>query len=204
MRKTLVLLAVFAATSIGFSSCGKKEENAKTQTPQQETKAPKPLSELESQNGSLPKGHPPINNLPPGHPPVNSQKELEMFHSKKTLTKIDKPVEIPKEVEKTWKFATVDIVDKKTGKPVKEVKVKKGDVISFKGMEIKVLYIVPQLVVGSKYTSASNEPRNPAILVVVKKDGKTVYAGPIYKLFPKMYNINDPEYIIILKDISKG
>jgi hypothetical protein len=142
--------------------------------------------------------------MPPGHPQMNAQKEVEMFHTKKVLTKIDKPVEIPAEVEKTWKFATVDIVDKKTGKPVKEVKVKKGDVISFKGMEIKVLYIVPQLVVGDKYTSASNEPRNPAILVVVKKDGKTVYAGPIYKMFPKMYNINDPEYMIILKDISKS
>lgn len=202
MKKFLTLTALVVASSVAFSSCGKKEEKAETKVSKEESKAPKPLTELQG-NGQLPPGHPPVN-MPPGHPGMNSQQEVSMFHKGTVLTKIDKPVEIPPEVEKTWKVAVIDIVDKKSGKSLKEFKVKKGESFTFKGMEIKVLYIVPHLVVGDKYTSASNEPRNPAILVVVKENGKTVYAGPIYKMFPRMYNINSPDYMIVLKDIKKS
>jgi len=142
--------------------------------------------------------------MPEGHPPVNAQQELAKMHSGKNLTKFDRPINIPEEVQKTWKSATIEIVDKTTGKVAKEFKVKSGEVVNHDGLEIKVLYIVPHLVLDKGYTSASNEPQNPAILVEVKEKGKVIYAGPIYQKFPQMYNINHPRYEIILKEISKS
>ncbi|WP_457680258.1 DUF2155 domain-containing protein [Thermovibrio sp.] len=220
MRKRELALALLIAISgTALTACGKSSET--TQTSQQESKEvkPEPLTALNSQKDTrLPEGHPPINNLPKGHPPVGNMmgnlppghpmvgnnKEIMAMHSSKNLTKFDRPIRIPEEVQKTWKFATIDIVDKTTGKVAKEIKVKSGETVNFGGLEIKVLYVVPHLVLDNGYTSASNEPQNPAILVIVKENGKTIYAGPIYQKFPHMYNINHPRYELILKGISKG
>jgi hypothetical protein len=214
-RVSLTLVALLALSGTALTACGKKEEVKKEETSQ--TVQPKPLTELaKKEEAKLPEGHPPIDkalpeghppvgkNLPEGHPPVGAEKELQMLHSGKKLTKFDRPINIPEEVRKTWKSATIDIVDKTSGKVAKELKVKSGETVKFGGLEIKVLYIVPHLVLDNGYTSASNQPQNPAILVEVKENGKTIYAGPIYQKFPHMYNINHPRYEIILKGIEKG
>ena len=214
LRAAVIALLVGLSTA-AISSCGKKEEVKKSGTTSEAPKAekgapmPKPLTSLENQNSNLPPGHPklppghpPLNGkMPPGHPPVN--KDLMSMHSSKNMTKFDRPIRIPEEVVKTWKTATVDIVDKASGKVVKEFKVHNGETVKYGGLEIKVLYIVPHLVLDNGYTSGSNEPQNPAILVEVKENGKTIYAGPIYQKFPAMYNINHPRYVLILKGISK-
>ena len=216
--RAAVLALLVGLSTAAVSSCGKKEEAKKTSAPEVSKKSeqgapmPKPLTSLENQNQNLPPGHPqlppghpPINGnetLPPGHPPVN--KDLMSMHSSKNMTKFDRPIRIPEEVVKTWKSATVDIVDKASGKVVKEFKVHNGETVKYSGLEIKVLYIVPHLILDNGYTSGSNEPQNPAILVEVKENGKTIYAGPIYQKFPAMYNINHPRYVLILKGISRG
>jgi len=217
MRKESLALALLLALSgTALTACGKSSEAPKKE---ESSKAPepKPLTELAKEgktelpeghppiNQNLPEGHPPINQgLPEGHPPVGQQQELKAMHSGKNLTKFNRPINIPEEVQKTWKTATIEIVDKTTGKAAKEFKVKAGETVKFGSLEIKVLYVVPHLVLDSGYTSASNEPQNPAILVEVKENGKTIYAGPIYQKFPQMYNINHPRYEIVLKGISKG
>ena len=198
-RKALGLLLLAAFSTAAVSSCGK--ETAKTSSKEQTGKAesenlkPEPLSKFAGNE-----------KLPPGHPPINggAGKDLMAMHSGKNMTKFDRPIRIPEEVQKTWKSAQIEIVDKTTGKAVKEFKVHNGETVNYGGLEIKVLYIVPHLVLDNGYTSASNEPQNPAILVVVKENGKTIYAGPIYQKFPTMYNINHPRYEIILKGISKS
>jgi hypothetical protein len=216
MRKGLVLLTFFLSATVALSGCGKKEETRS----EIKSKAPKPITELTRENkgahGQLPEGHPPINNqLPPGHPPMKGQmppghpstdteKELAAMHSAKSLTKFDRPINIPEEVVKTWKYATVKIIDKTTGKAVKTEKVTKGAEIKYDGLDIKILYIVPHLVLDQGYTSGSNEPNNPAILIEVKSNGKVIYAGPIYQKFPTMYNINHPKYELRLAGISKS
>ena len=216
LRAALLALLVGLSTA-AVSSCGKKEESGKSEAPKAQKEAapmPKPLTSLEEGKSQLPPGHPPVNKeLPPGHPPVDKglpqghpqvDKELMSMHTSKNMTKFDRPIKIPEEVVKTWKVATVDVVDKASGKVVKEFKVHNGETVKYSGLEIKVLYIVPHLVLDNGYTSGSNEPQNPAILVEVKENGKTIYAGPIYQKFPAMYNINHPRYVLILKGISKG
>ena len=200
MKKGLVLLTFFLSATVALSGCGKKEETKS----EVKSKAPKPITELAHEN-NLPQGHPPINNqLPPGHPPMGAEKELAAMHSGKKLTKFNRPINIPEEVVKTWKYATVKIIDKTTGKAVKTEKVTKGAEIKYDGLDIKILYIVPHLVLDQGYTSGSNEPNNPAILIEVKSNGKVIYAGPIYQKFPKMYNINHPKYELRLAGISKS
>lgn len=216
MRKeSLALALILALSGTTLTACGKSSETTPKKEESSKAIEPKPLTELAKEdksqlppghppiNKNLPEGHPPIKNMPEGHPPIGGQKELMAMHSGKNLTHFNRPINIPEEVQKTWKSATIDIVDKTSGKVAKEVKVKSGETVSFKGLEIKVLYVVPHLVLDSGYTSATNEPQNPAILVEVKENGKTIYAGPIYQKFPHMYNINHPRYEIILKGISK-
>ncbi len=205
MKKGLALLTFLLSATVALSGCGKKEETKS----EIKSKAPKPITELAHENkeavNNLPEGHPPINNqLPPGHPPMGAEKELEAMHSGKNLTKFNRPINIPEEVVKTWKYATVKILDKTTGKVVKTEKVTKGAEIKYDGLVIKVLYIVPHLVLDQGYTSGSNEPNNPAILIEVKSNGKVIYAGPIYQKFPTMYNINHPKYELRLASISKS
>lgn len=202
LRAALVALIV-GLSAVAVTSCGKKEESVQNKTPKSSTElAPKPLTSLQKGKNQLPPGHPPINReMPPGHPSL--EKDLMAIHSGKVLTKFDKPIKIPEEVTKTWKSATLDIIDKTSGKKVKEFKVHNGETVKYGGLEIKVLYIVPHLVFDNGYTSGSNEPQNPAVLVEVKENGKTIYAGPIYQKFPRMYNINHPRYVLILKGISK-
>ena len=207
MKGKFLTLAVLFAVSAALASCGKSEtktsqsqESSPLKPAKEEPVKPQPLTELA--NSNLPKGHPPIDTrLPEGHPPIN--RDLMAMHSGKNLTKFDRPINIPEEVQKTWKSATIDLYDKTAGKVVKEFKVKKGETVNYGGLEIKVLYIVPHLVLDNGYTSASNEPQNPAILVEVKENGKVIYAGPIYQKFPTMYNVNHPRYQIFLKGISK-
>ena len=62
---------------------------------------------------------------------------------------------------------------------------------------------MPHLVLGDAFTSASNEPRNPAVLVKATEKGKVIYEGPIYMKFPEWYNINHPKYELRLKEILK-
>jgi hypothetical protein len=185
------LTALVLGALVAFSCGEKKETHPKTVS---KNLSPKPLTSLEEENKTK---------LPPNHPPIGHS-ELMAFHSNKNMTKFDRPIHIPEVVQKTWKFATVDIVDRSTGKTLKEFKVKKGDTINYGDLEIKVMYIVPHLVLDNGYTSGSNEPQNPGILIEVKEKGKVIYAGPIYQKFPTMYNINHPKFIIILKGISKG
>jgi hypothetical protein len=161
-------------------SCGKGGKEEKVQTT---NLAPKPLTSLEG--GSQSKVH---------HPQMTGERVI----------KIEKPVKVPKEVEKTWKTAIIDIVDRSSKKVLKEFTVHKGSKVKFKNYEISVLYIVPHLVIDQGFTSASNEPLNPGILVEVKKEGKLIYKGPIYQKFPEMYNLAVKDIMIILKEIKKS
>jgi len=186
MRLTILSFAVLVAFA-----CGEKKETPKKAV--SKSLAPKPLTSLEEGNRTA---------LPPNHPPINHS-EIVAFHRNRNMTKFDRPIRIPEVVQKTWKTATIDIVDKATGRTVKEFKVKKGETVEYKGLKIKVMYIVPHLVLSDGYTSGSNEPQNPGILVEVSENGKVIYAGPIYQKFPTMYNISHPKYVVILKAISK-
>ncbi len=193
MGKWAVLLSGLLLFSVG---CGKEKPKEK-----KVVEAPKPLTSLESKE-KLPEGHPPVKGMPEGHPKITHE-TLGMHGG--TPTKLNRPVNIPEEVRKTWKSATIAIVDKSTNKVVKTLKVKAGQEIEpEKGLKIKVLYIVPHLVIDKGYTSASNEPMNPAIIVRVESGGKVTFEGPIYQKFPGFYSINNPKYEILLKGISKS
>ncbi len=190
MNRWTVLLAGLLVVSAG---CGKEQKAEK------KVEAPKPLTSLSKEGKELPKDHP---SLPEGHP--NVAQEAKGMHGG-NLTKLTKPVNIPEEVKKTWKSAKIAIVDKTTNKTVKELSVKAGQVVEpVKGLKIKVLYIVPHLVIDNGYTSASNEPMNPGIIVKVESGGKVIFEGPIYQKFPGFYSINHPKYELLLKGISKS
>jgi len=203
-KQTALVLGLVA--SLAVAGCGNKSEPQEKETVSMGTA------------GELPPGHPPIGNktqLPPGHPTINGTMGMPPhgmmgmggmtpgMHPE-TMTKLTKPVNIPEEVKKTWKFADVVIIDKTTGKVVKEAKVKAGDKIKIGNTEIEILYIVPDLkLMNNEYTSATNEPNNPAVIVRAKENGKVTYEGPIYQKF-QIFTINNPKYELGVKAVLKG
>ncbi len=204
-KQTALVLGLVA--SLAIAGCGNKNE------PKEEKAVSMGTA------GKLPPGHPQIGNkteLPPGHPPVNGtmgmppqgmmgmgQEGMTPGMHPKTMTKLTKPVALPEEVKKTWKFAEIVIMDKTTGKVVKEEKVKPGDKIKLGNTEIDILYIVPDLkLMQNEYTSATNEPNNPAVIVRAKESGKVTYEGPIYQKF-QIFTINNPKYELGIKTVLK-
>ncbi len=198
--------ALIACLALTMFACGKKQKTASTQT--QLPAGHPPVS------GQLPPGHPPIGNntqLPPGHPPVSGSMGMGSMGMggmgamhPSTMTKLTKKVQIPEDVKKTWKKAVIEIVDKTTGKVVKKLAVKSGQTVKYDGLKLQVMYIVPDLMInGDTYTSASNSPRNPAIIVKAYSDGKVTYVGPLYQKFPSMFTINNPRFDVKLIKIEK-
>ena len=106
MKRLTALLTV--CSLLLLPSCGKKESAGE--------KAPKRLSEAKEEQKPA---------LPPGHPSVSRQ--MTTVHSTK-VTKVSKPVKIPEEVERTWKFAVLAVVEKGTGKELLVKEVARGDV----------------------------------------------------------------------------
>ncbi|OMH39952.1 hypothetical protein [Desulfurobacterium indicum] len=209
-KQTALVLGMVA--SLAIAGCGNKSKPEEQSQNQQNA----PMTAKK-----LPPGHPPIGNktaLPPGHPDISGMNGMGMpphgmgmnggmmpgMHPE-TMTKLAKPVKLPEEVKKTWKVADVIVIDKATGKVIKEAKVKAGDVIKIGNTEVKILYIVPDLkLMNNAYTSASNEPNNPAIIVKATENGKVTFEGPLYQKFPQIFTINNPKYDVRLKGVSKG
>jgi hypothetical protein len=61
---------------------------------------------------------------------------------------------------------------------------------------------------GSTMTSASANPENPAVEVVVKEDGVEVFRGWLFSLYPEARAIQHPRFTFALVDfvptVKKG
>lgn len=120
--------------------------------------------------------------------------------------KAEKAVVVPDEVKGKWSKVIL-VVQDKTTKKSSEHAVKLGSEFDIPGSGLKVMVgeFLPEFIMSeSKITSASNEPKNPAVNVEVFESNKSVFKGWLYSKYPTVHPFEHSKYSLSLKDGIKG
>jgi len=109
---------------------------------------------------------------------------------------------IPDVVKGKWK-AVVLVVEDKTQKQNKEYTVELGKTLQIPNtkLTVDVLEFLPDMKIeNSTFTSVTNEPNNPAVHVIVKEEGKEVFKGWLFSLFPTIHPFQHAQFGVTLKE----
>jgi len=160
----------------------------------------------EGHPGTMPEGHPgamPEGHMPTPHPPTAAE-QAEAAHQGIDVTASTKSgtTVVPDAVKGKWKAATFVVVDRERSK-AQEVTVDLSGEWPFpdKKLRLKVLEFLPDLRINNKiYTSASNEPNNPAAHVVIYDGDQEIFDGWLFSEFPQVHQFQHPRFGITLKE----
>jgi hypothetical protein len=153
--------------------------------------------------------------MPPGHPgmaptprPLTPEEEAEAAHGSIDVTGSTKKgtTVVPEAVKGHWKAATFIVVDRESS-TAQEVTVPLGERWTFpdKTLWVQVIEFLPDLRIDNKiYTSASNEPNNPAAHVVIHNGEEEVFDGWLFSQFPQVHSFSHPRFGITLKEGVPG
>lgn len=109
---------------------------------------------------------------------------------------------VPDAVKGKWK-AVVLVVEDKTQKQNKEYTVALGKTLQIPNstLVVEVLEFLPDMKIeNSTFTSVSNEPSNPAAHVIVREDGKEIFKGWLFSLFPTIHPFQHAQFGMTLKE----
>jgi len=109
---------------------------------------------------------------------------------------------IPENVKGKWKAVKLLVEDRK-GKSLQEYVVPLGATWTLPGssLQIQVDQFLPDLIIqGTVFTSATEELKNPAVYVRISENGKELFKGWLFSLFPMMHPFQHERYGITLKD----
>jgi hypothetical protein len=109
---------------------------------------------------------------------------------------------VPDVVKGKWK-AVVLVVEDKTKKQNKEYTVELGKTLQIpdSNLVVEVLEFLPDMKIeNSTFTSVSNEPSNPAAHVIVREDGKEIFKGWLFSLFPTIHPFQHAQIGVTLKE----
>lgn len=112
-------------------------------------------------------------------------------------------VEVSEEIKNKWKEVSIHVRDKKSG--VSEhykVQINSDFKIPNTDLNISVGEFLPHFTMpsGGKITSASSEPQNPALKVVINEKDEEKYSGWLFAKFPEMHAFEHEKYVISLDD----
>jgi hypothetical protein len=120
-------------------------------------------------------------------------------------------VVVPPDVKDTWLGVTIAIDDKQENKQTDyEVALGSELKIPDSNLTVKVGPFLPDFKMsGEIITSASNEPNNPAVGIVIFQDGTKVFppageVGWLYSKFPTIHSFQHDRYSLVLKAGSKA
>ena len=117
-----------------------------------------------------------------------------------TVKKEEIVVKVPDAVKGKWKDITIEVTNKQTNqKSTITVPIGGEAAISDTKMKVKLEAFLPEFVMEeANITSASNEPKNPAAYIVVTEDGKEVFKGWLFSLYPTAHPFEHPDYSLTL------
>jgi hypothetical protein len=138
----------------------------------------------------------------PAPPAPLSNLERQELPSDVPVISSNAPIVIPDAVKGRWKAVRLTVADRK-GQASKEymVSLHSDFKVPDSKLTVKVGEFLPDLKIqGTKFTSDSNEPRNPAIHVIILDDSKEVFNGWLFSLFPTIHPFKHDRYGITLKE----
>jgi len=115
-------------------------------------------------------------------------------------------VVVPEAVKGKWSAVKIAIEDK-TAKSTKEVSIKLNSdyKIPNSTLTIKVGEFLPDFKMeGTVITSASDQPNNPAVKIVVMDGDKEIFKGWLYSKFPAIHPFQHERFGLTLKEGLKG
>lgn len=135
---------------------------------------------------------------PPAHPPTMEPTVI--------MPKGQTKVIVPEDVKGKWDSVKLEIVDKNTNNS-QQVAIKLGSEyqIPNSNIKIKVGEFLPDFRMdGLTITSASNEPKNPAVRVTIYEGEKEIFKGWLYSKFPTIHPFQHERYKITLVEGLKA
>jgi len=112
------------------------------------------------------------------------------------------PTVIPDSLKGKWRAVKLLVEDKKTTQS-KEYVVNLGEELTIPSstLVVKVEEFLPDLKIEeTKFTTASNQLKNPAVHVKIMDNGKEIFNGWLFQLFPAVHPFQHEQYSITLRD----
>lgn len=172
--KTMKVIAVGLVLSVIVVGCKKKEEQPVPKTPVQA--------------------------------PIAGPAQMPMSPHGNMETKVERKIVVPDSVRARWKsvkFVFEDKVSKKSSEHI--VNIRSEFTIPNSGLKIVTGDFLPDFTMdGSTITSVSDAPNNPAVMVEIFENGKSIFKGWLYSKFPAVHPFEHEKYGITLKEGVKG
>ena len=130
------------------------------------------------------------------------KKAAEPVAPKEQVTKKEAKVVVPDNVKGKWKAVRIAVTDKNTKKDtVYTVNIGSELALPNSDLTIRVENFLPHFMMeGTTLTSQSNEPKNPAAQVRISQNGKEVFKGWLFTLYPTTHAFQHPQYGFTLAD----
>ncbi|MBW1677943.1 MAG: DUF2155 domain-containing protein, partial [Deltaproteobacteria bacterium] len=199
LRKALIVFVPVIVWVVLFGlGCQKKEDKEKAQ------KGPAaPIGPHVEESASLDKKQ-----MPPdmgGEYPKEMMEALQKMQPEKAaLPRVKKdhvPVSVSPDVRSKWKAVVIEVANKQTNEQKDYVvDINKSFVIPNTKIKIDVLAFLPDFSMSPKgITSLSNEPKNPAVKVVIHEDDKKIFESWLFQKLPTIHPFEHKVYGIKLK-----
>ena len=109
---------------------------------------------------------------------------------------------VPASVKGKWQAVKISVTDKKVNKEaVYTVNIGSSFSIPGSNLSIKVETFLPHFMMeGTTLTSQSNSPKNPAAQIRIYENGKEVFKGWLFTLYPSTHAFQHPTYGFALVD----
>lgn len=195
----MIMLALLS----GIVACGKQEEKKEA------AKIEEKKDVKAGEEARLPEGHPPIGSGgkeaasgDAGTKAMSDMSKAAAGHPSSGEVKRD--VRVPDEVKAKWKTVNLKLIDKEKNKE-ELITVTIGKEASIKDTKfaIKVEAFLPHYTMYDTYISSkSNDPVNPAVLVELLEQGKSVAKGWVFANFTGFNSYKHARYEIVLPPIS--
>ena len=113
-------------------------------------------------------------------------------------------VKVPADVKGKWKSVKIGIMDKENNKEwFVEIELGKTMKIHGTNLTIKVENFLPHFIMdGTTLTSSSNSPKNPAVQVQITENGRVLFNGWLFTLYPNSHTSQHPKYGFSLVDYT--
>ncbi len=121
----------------------------------------------------------------------------------KPKRKSTRTIEVSEEIKNKWKEVSIHVRDKKSGASEHyKVQINSDFTVPDTDLNIKVGEFLPHFTMpsGGKIISASSEPQNPALRVVINEKDEEKYRGWLFAKFPEMHAFEHEKYAVSLDD----
>ena len=113
-------------------------------------------------------------------------------------------VSVPDNVKGKWKSVRISILDREKNKEgFVDIEIGKTMKVNGTNLVIKVENFLPHFIMdGTTLTSSSNSPKNPAAQVRITENGKEIFSGWLFTLYPNTHATQHSRYGFGLVDFS--